>query len=269
MVSRRFIFAEDEPIMALPRNTDEQVFGNPQMDTAAEFESLLRRSYSRAYSAAYRMMGNASDAEDLTQEAFVRVWAAFDRYDRSRPFEGWLFRILSNLAIDRWRRGSGASVCSLDAEGPARGAGLPRRGKQVSCGSRDGRGAPLLACLADERPSAMPEQSYLRSETGRRVRNALSALPSDYRKAVVLADVQGYSYEEIAQHVGCPVGTIRSRLHRGRQLLRQNLLKLQNQEEMMDYREKPERRNPTGGLSAPLPVFTHGEQSTRQLARVE
>src|SRR5436309_13830543 len=82
-----------------------------------EFEQLFQRSYHRAYNAAYRMMGNASDAEDLTQEAFVRVWASFDRYDRTRPFEGWLFRILSNLAIDRWRRHSGASICSLEAEG--------------------------------------------------------------------------------------------------------------------------------------------------------
>src|ERR1700704_4981168 len=82
-----------------------------------EFEQLFRRSYHRAYNAAYRMMGNTSDAEDLTQEAFVRVWASFDRYDRTRPFEGWLFRILSNLAIDRWRRQAGAAVCSLEADG--------------------------------------------------------------------------------------------------------------------------------------------------------
>lgn len=200
----------------------------------AEFESLLRRNYHRAYSAAYRMMGNATDAEDLTQEAFVRVWAAFDRYDRSRPFEGWLFRILSNLAIDRWRRLSGAVICSLDAEGASAQTGSGRRGRASQPAGREGRGAALLACLADERPSAMPEQSYLRSETGRRVRRALSALPGDYRKAVVLADVQGYSYEEIARHVGCPVGTIRSRLHRGRQLLRQNLIKLQKLEEASD-----------------------------------
>ena len=196
-----------------------------------EFEQLFRRSYHRAYNAAYRMMGNASDAEDLTQEAFVRVWASFDRYDRSRPFEGWLFRILSNLAIDRWRRHAGATVCSLEAEGSGSRANGPRRG---SSGPRDGRQSTLLACLADDRPSSMPEQSYLRAETGLRVRRALSALPGDYRKAVVLADVQGYSYEEIAQYVGCPVGTIRSRLHRGRQLLRQHLLKLQNQEDAVD-----------------------------------
>jgi RNA polymerase sigma-70 factor (ECF subfamily) len=201
-----------------------------QDEAAAEFERLMHRSYSYAYSAAYRMMGNASDAEDLTQEAFVRVWAAFDRYNRSRSFEAWLFRILSNLAIDRWRRLSRIPICSLDAEGSATRPASARRASPAGYGSKEG-GAALLNYLADERPSAMPEQSFLRSETGRRVRRALSALPGDYRKAVVLADVRGYSYEEIAKHVGCPVGTIRSRLHRGRQLLRQNILKLQNQDE--------------------------------------
>src|SRR5689334_21263375 len=207
-------------MIAPVRNT--QVSAPPRKRSASEeFEQLFQRSYNRAYNAAYRMMGNASDAEDLTQEAFLRVWAAFDRYDRSRPFEGWLFRILSNLAIDRWRRGGNAIICSLDAEGTGTRPGA--HGRPTSGSHRDGRGAPLLACLADERPSVMPEQSFLRAETGRRVRTALSALPGDYRKAVVLADVQGYSYEEIAQHVGCPVGTIRSRLHRGRQLLRQNI----------------------------------------------
>jgi len=205
---------------------------NDTRSVADEFETLLQRTYHRAYNAAYRMMGNASDAEDLTQEAYVRVWAAFDRYDRSRPFEGWLFRILSNLAIDRWRRQSNSAVCSLDAEGTGSRSSGARRGNS---GAGDRSHASLLACLADERPSSMPEQSYLRAEAGQRVHRALSALPGDYRKAVILADVQGYSYEEIAQHVGCPVGTIRSRLHRGRQLLKQNLLKLQSQEEAVDF----------------------------------
>ncbi len=230
-----------------------------QSPEALEFERLMQRNYSRAYSAAYRMMGNASDAEDLTQEAFMRVWAAFDRYDRSRPFEGWLFRILSNLAIDRWRRHSGMPVCSLDAEGASSRSPAGRQGGRSS-GSREGRSAPLSACLADDRPSAMPEQSYLRRETGHRVRRALSALPFDYRKAVVLADVQGYSYEEIAQHVGCPVGTIRSRLHRGRQLLRQNILRLQSQEENMEPHE-PGTRGEAERVSC-LPMVQSGESHT-------
>jgi len=211
--------------------TAESQGGNGKNRHSVEFERLLERNYSRAYSAAYRMMGNASDAEDLTQEAFVRVWAAFDRYDRSRPFEGWLFRIISNLAIDRWRRAGNTSVCSLDADASGSWNSTPRGGSYATRGRGEGRGAPLLSCLADERISAMPEQAYLRSETRRRVRRALSALPTDYRKAVLLADVQGYSYEEIAQFVGCPVGTIRSRLHRGRQLLRQHILLLQQQDE--------------------------------------
>jgi RNA polymerase sigma-70 factor (ECF subfamily) len=189
----------------------------------------MRRSYNRAYSAAYRMMGNASDAEDLTQEAYVRVWAAFERYDRSRSFEGWLFRILTNLAIDRWRRLAGVTACSLDAETTSN-ANTPRG--RLSSGNT--RQSSLLSCLADDRPSVIPEQAYFRAENGRRVRRALSALPPDYRKVILLADVQGYSYEEIAQRVDCPVGTVRSRLHRGRQLLRQNFLKLQSQEEVSE-----------------------------------
>ena len=253
--------------MSLTQKTNDGGTATQYPDTRAEYEALLRRSYSRAYSAAYRMMGNASDAEDLTQEAFVRVWAAFDRYDRTRPFEGWLFRIISNLAIDRWRRGGGAVICSLDAEGT--GGRNNGHGKPMTGGSREGRGAPLLACLADERPSVMPEQSFMRAETGRRVRIALSALPGDYRKAVVLADVQGYSYEEIAQHVGCPVGTIRSRLHRGRQLLRQNILRLQKQEEMMDTLDKTERTDSRPSDAGHLNIFPSSHSSTPQAARVE
>jgi len=146
-------------------------------------------------------------------------------------FEGtYVLRLFSNLAIDRWRRMAGATVCSLDADAVGKTSAGPRRARSGSA-NRDSGGAPLLSCIADDRPSAMPELSFLRAETGRRVRTALSALPGDYRRAVVLADVQGYSYEEIAKHVGCPVGTIRSRLHRGRQLLRQNLLRLESQEE--------------------------------------
>jgi RNA polymerase sigma-70 factor (ECF subfamily) len=225
-----------------------------------EYESLMRRSYHRAYSAAYRMMGNASDAEDLTQEAFVRVWAAFDRYDRSRSFEGWLFRILSNLAIDRWRRGAGTLTCSLDAESNSAKSFTTLWGRPQG-GSRDGNSSTLLSCLADERPSVMPEQSLFRAEVGRKVRTALAALPCDYRKAVLLADVQGYSYEEIANHVGCPVGTIRSRLHRGRQLLRQNLQRLQHSEEAADSGEYHLNREGVNPTSINLQLFASLESA--------
>ncbi|HZO86964.1 MAG TPA: sigma-70 family RNA polymerase sigma factor [Chthonomonadaceae bacterium] len=218
-----------------PKHTSDE---EDATSSAAEFEALMRRNYSRAYSVAYRMMGNASDAEDLTQEAFVRVWSAFDRYDRSRPFEGWLFRILTNLAIDRWRRSAGAPACSLDAET----SGNTSHHGRVASSNGGNRHTSLIACLADERTSVLPEPAYFRAEAGRSVRRALSALSRDYRTVIVLADVQGYSYEEIAQRVGCPVGTVRSRLHRGRQLLRQYFLKLQHQEEALDRQTQAERK---------------------------
>jgi RNA polymerase sigma-70 factor (ECF subfamily) len=184
--------------------------------SSALFQQLVALHYRRAYFSAYQLMNNVAEAEDLTQEAFVRAWAAFDTYDRTRPFEGWLFRILSNLAIDRWRRISHVPICSLDA--PASSAGSEQGGGRAS----------LAAVLADERPSAQPEQACLRAERATQMRQALKGLPHDYREAVLLADVAGYSYEEIAQRVGCPVGTVRSRLHRGRQLLRKGFLKLES-----------------------------------------
>jgi DNA-directed RNA polymerase specialized sigma24 family protein len=148
----------------------------------------------------------------------------------------------------------------LDAEGNGSRSAAGRQTDRFA--GRDGRGAPLSACLADERPSAMPEQSFLRAEIGRCVRRALSALPYDYRKAVVLADVQGYSYEEIAQHVGCPVGTIRSRLHRGRQLLRQNILKLQSQEEGAELRNESGALHEANGHVTKMPFHAAGDPGT-------
>lgn len=192
----------------------------------SEFEGLIRHHYSRAYSSAYRLMGNACEAEDLTQEAFMRAWAAFDRYDRSRPFEGWLTRILSRLAIDRWRRQSQLSICSLDAEGTTGGSVSGWRAAHY----QEGRKAPLSACLAEHHPSALPEPAYLRGEMARQVRQALCMIPDHYRTTVILADVWGYSYDEIAQQVGCPVGTVRSRLHRARRLLRNHLVSFETPE---------------------------------------
>src|SRR6266496_1148881 len=98
-----------------PSTIDHQPTSNPNLDARRamenqghaqsdrkEFERLFSRSYQRAYNLAYRYTGNESDAEDLTQDAFVRAWGSYHRYDRRRSFEVWLLRILSNLAIDRW-----------------------------------------------------------------------------------------------------------------------------------------------------------------------
>src|SRR2546427_10038381 len=95
------------------------------LHTRNEFETLFSRSYQRAYNLAYRYTGNESDAEDPTQDAFIRAWGSYHRYDRKRSFEVWLLRILANLALDRWRRQSTLRTCSLDQPMPPRGLSIP------------------------------------------------------------------------------------------------------------------------------------------------
>ena len=179
----------------------------------SEFENLFSRSYQRAFNLAYRYTGNESDAEDLTQDAFVRAWGSYHRYDRRRSFEVWLLRILSNLAIDRWRRKSALRTYSLDQVLTANGAEVE-----------------LASVVPDK--AAGPEQMCLTRATGDQIHEALRLLPDSYRQAIILTDIEEWSYEEVAQKMKCPVGTVRSRLHRGRQLLRQYLRDIQTEEAM-------------------------------------
>jgi RNA polymerase sigma-70 factor, ECF subfamily len=190
--------------------------GQPHRNRA-EFEALFNRSHQRAYNLAYRLTGNESDAEDLTQDAFVRAWGAFDRYDRRHSFEVWLLRILSNLAIDRWRRQSLVRTHSLDQTYRSNGADVQ-----------------LGALVPDKAPG--PEQQVILRAQGEQIQTALSMLPANYRTAIILTDIEEWSYEEVAQKMHCPVGTVRSRLHRGRQLLRQHLCALQGGEPLLGSR---------------------------------
>jgi RNA polymerase sigma-70 factor (ECF subfamily) len=169
-----------------------------------EFEALFTRSYRRAYNMAYHMLGNVSESEDATQEAYLRAWQHFDRYDRSRPFEPWLLRILTNVVIDDRRRRKRVTVLSLDA--PV---------------GYDAEGAPLSFELTD--PSGDPETLLLQGEFGETVQQALAILPDFYRAAILLVDVEGRTYEKTADIMGCSLGTVRSRIHRGRRMLRRLL----------------------------------------------
>jgi RNA polymerase sigma-70 factor (ECF subfamily) len=169
-----------------------------------EFEQQYTQSHKRAYNLAYRMLGNSAEAEDVTQDAFVRAWQSFNQYDRSRPFEAWLFRIVTNLAIDRRRRWNRLPIYSLDA--PI---------------THDSDGEPFHLELAD--PKADPEQAMLKDRFNEVLERALHSLPPEYRAAVLLADVEGRSYQEIAEIMDCAIGTVRSRIHRARNLLRRAL----------------------------------------------
>lgn len=164
----------------------------PAADRVA-FEELVRQHYHQAYTIAYRLTGSHTDAEDLTQEALVRAYQSFDRYQRHLPFANWLYRIMVNLHIDEIRRRPRARVESMETA--AGGLEIPDR-------------------------SSDPAEVLLSHELDERLQVALGKLPREFRTAVLLCDVQGFSYEEIAEIMRCSIGTVRSRVHRGRKQLR-------------------------------------------------
>lgn len=170
----------------------------------SRFEALVREHQRKAYAFAYRMAGNREDAEDITQEAFIRAYRAFDRYDGSRPFDRWLFRIIANLFVDRLRARPRQAPLSLDA---------PMEGND---------GDNLFSEIPDE--DADPSRVVMRDIMDERLQQALNRLPPEFRRTVLLTDVEGMSYDEAAELLGCAVGTIRSRLHRARVIMRDYLL---------------------------------------------
>ena len=155
------------------------------------WEDIVRMHSARVYRLAYRLTGNPHDAEDLTQEVFVRVFRSLSSYTPG-TFEGWLHRITTNLFLDGARRRQRIRFEGLADEMAHR---LP--------GSE-----PTPAEAFDDR--------HLDDD----VQAALKALPPEYRAAVVLCDIEGFSYEEIAATLGVKLGTVRSRIHRGRAQLR-------------------------------------------------
>jgi len=171
-----------------------------QTSRRAEFDRLVERYHKQAYNIAYRMTGNHADAEDLTQEAFVRAFRFFGNYRRDWPFDNWLYKIMSNLFVDDLRRRPKAHLQSLDQPLDLSGSG------------------EVYLEIPDI--GANPERMVMSHELDERIQRALNGLPNDFRMTVILADIEGLSYEEISAAMKCSLGTVRSRLHRGRKLLR-------------------------------------------------
>ncbi len=155
------------------------------------WEDIVRLHSARVYRLAYRLTGNPHDAEDLTQEVFVRVFRSLSSYTPG-TFEGWLHRITTNLFLDSARRKQRIRFEGLADE--------------------------MAHRLPGSEPT--PAQAFDDSHLDDDVQAALKALPPEYRAAVVLCDIEGFSYEEIAATLGVKLGTVRSRIHRGRAQLR-------------------------------------------------
>ncbi|MFF2556097.1 RNA polymerase sigma factor SigE [Nocardia sp. NPDC058058] len=157
------------------------------------WDELVREHADRVYRLAYRLTGDQQDAEDLTQETFIRVFRSLQNYQPG-TFEGWLHRITTNLFLDMVRRRNRIRMEALPEDYdrvPSEGPG--------------------------------PEQVYHDANLDPELQAALDSLAPEFRAAVVLCDIEGLSYEEIGATLGVKLGTVRSRIHRGRQALKEHL----------------------------------------------
>jgi RNA polymerase sigma factor (sigma-70 family) len=163
-------------------------------DGIPTWDEVVERHSDRVYRLAYRLTGDRHDAEDLTQEVFVRVFRSLSTYTPG-TFEGWLHRVTTNLFLDQARRKQRIRFDTLSDE----------------------RAARLRSALPT------PDAVYADQTFDDDIERALATLPPDFRAAVVLCDVEGLTYEEIAEILDAKLGTVRSRIHRGRAMLRKAL----------------------------------------------
>ncbi len=173
-----------------------------QEELRARFEAEAMPLLSGMYSAAFRLTRNAADAEDLVQETFLRAYRGFHQFQPGTNLKAWLYRILTNTFINNYRK---------------------RQREPQTVSDEDVEDWYLYSKLAERGAEPSAETSVIESLPDEDVQEALSSLPDQFRIAVLLADVEGFSYKEIAEITDVPIGTVMSRLHRGRKALEKRL----------------------------------------------
>lgn len=167
------------------------------------FEILISRYQKMAYNVAYRIMGNEEDAKDMAQESFIKIFKYIKNFRMDSSFSTWMYRIVMNTCKDELRKKK-LKVISID--------------KTIDTG--DGS---MQMDIEDS--SRTPEQLLESKETSEEVQNALLQISENNRIVVVLRDIKGFSYSEISEIIDVPVGTIKSRINRGRQELKEILIR--------------------------------------------
>jgi RNA polymerase sigma-70 factor, ECF subfamily len=182
---------------------DHELVGLALEGRESAFRELLARYERPIYTQIWRMVRDTGLAEDLAQEAFVRAFRALPSYNPQHRFSSWIFRVAHNLTIDHLRK-KRLDTVSLDA---------PRLGSQPEA-------SPALQVAS---PGASPEEETLNRELGAQIETAIDALRPEYRAAILLRHVEGRSYEEVAEILELPLGTVKTYIHRGRLELRELL----------------------------------------------
>lgn len=173
---------------AIRTPTDNELIDQTLRGDNAAFGQLVRRYQDRLFHSLHHLCGGSEDALDVAQDAFVQAYSKLSTFQRTSAFYTWLYRIAFNLFVTRKRRTR--SHLSLDA------------GREVGADPVD--------------PAADPTAGLARQFRAERVRQALAGLTEEHRQVIVLREMEGWSYDKIAELIGLPVGTVRSRLHRAR-----------------------------------------------------
>jgi len=196
--------------MAEPTREDETLLITlSQKGDVHAFNQLVLKYQRRTYTVVLRMLGDRDTAADVTQDTFLAAFRAMHSFRGNSSFRAWLLRIASNQACDYWRRANRHPQDSLD----------------TIMDEDEPHDASLLNALITTEQAVNPEEFVLKHELQELLQQALQELPLDQRIAVILCDVQGLSYEEIASSTHTSLGTVRSRIARGRKRLRDYLYK--------------------------------------------
>lgn len=183
--------------------SDEVLVEMCKQGDLAAFEQLVEKHQSRVYTLAFRYMGNYADASDLAQEAFIKIYRSLGTFRGEASFQSWMYRLVTNVCMDELRRRGRAKTVSIEELMESKKGLMMRR---EASGSR------------------LPEDVVIRRELQREVQNVLTSLSDEHRIIVVMRDIQGYSYEEMAEILQCSLGTVKSRLNRARHVLKEKLL---------------------------------------------
>ncbi len=182
--------------MARKQNNDKTIDWNDafERDAIPQMDSL--------YNFALRLTGDSDDADDLQQETFLRAYRFFDKFEQGTNCKAWLYRIMKNIYINDYQKKKKQPV-KVDYE-------------------------EAEAFYENAKPSSTDDSYHSKDQFENllddEVSGAISSLPDDFRTVILLSDIEGFTYEEVADFLDCPVGTVRSRLHRARKMLQQKLL---------------------------------------------
>ena len=169
------------------------------------FEQLIVQYEKKAYNIAFRIMGNEEDAKDMTQEAFIRIFKSIGSFKEQSSFSTWMYRIVTNICLDELRRRKNERLTY--------GGSIE---ETIDSNTEDSR---ILGSPSKD----TPESAYEKLEKKQAIMKAINELNTDYKSVIVLRDIQGFSYDEISKMLDCSSGTVKSRINRARNILKDKL----------------------------------------------